>query len=51
MKLAKFRLECGYQGTYRLKPYSETPASYVLPIPQHVIEFNREMKDNDASGN
>ncbi|MGE9935938.1 RagB/SusD family nutrient uptake outer membrane protein [Butyricimonas virosa] len=38
-----------YQGTYRLKTYSETPASYVLPIPQHVIEFNRgEMKDNDA---
>lgn len=40
--------EAEYQGTYRLKRYDENPASYVLPIPQHVIEFNRgEIKDND----
>ncbi len=37
-----------YKGTYRLKPYDEAPASYVLPIPMHVIEFNRgEIKAND----
>ena len=40
--------EVEYQGTYRLKRYNENSASYVLPIPQHVIEFNRgEIKDND----
>lgn len=40
--------EVEYQGTYRLKRYNENSASYVLPVPQHVIEFNRgEIKDND----
>ncbi len=38
-----------YQGTYRLKRYDENPSLYVLPIPQHVIEFNRgEIKDNES---
>lgn len=37
-----------YQGSYRLKGYDEMPAAYVLPIPQHVIEFNKgAIKDND----
>ena len=37
-----------YQGSYRLGTYDEMPAAYVLPIPQHVIEFNRgSMVDND----
>ena len=37
-----------YQGSYRLGDYDEMPAAYVLPIPQHVIEFNKgAMEDND----
>lgn len=37
-----------YQGSYCLKGYDEMPAAYVLPIPQHVIEFNKgSIKDND----
>lgn len=37
-----------YLGSYVLKKYNEDEAYYVLPIPRHVIEFNKgNMVDND----
>lgn len=40
--------EVDYVGSYRLNTYGEEPA-YVIPIPQHVIDFNKgQMLDNEA---
>ena len=37
-----------YVGSYRLNMYESEPA-YVIPIPQHVIEFNKgNMVDNET---
>ena len=38
-----------FLGSYKLGKYAEDAAYYVLPIPQHVIEFNKgAMVDNDV---
>ena len=38
-----------YMGSYKLGRYEDEPAYYVLPIPEHVIEFNRgSMLDNEV---
>lgn len=40
-----------YVGSYRLNKYGEEPA-YVIPIPQHVIEFNKgNIEDNETRPN
>lgn len=37
-----------YVGSYKLNMYESEPA-YVIPIPQHVIEFNKgNMVDNET---